>query len=196
MNSVTSVFDMALYVLQRVFFAAAVVLAIICLIDWLVRTRRINAFGKVARFFRQTVDPLMAPIEQRIVRSGGVPSSAPWWALAGAVFGGIIVLSLLSFIRGQVASAMFASQEGPRGIFRVVISWAFGIVRLAILVRVLTSWIRISPYSKWIRWAFVLSEPILRPLRRVIPAIGMIDITPIIAYFALGLLESFVVRLT
>ena len=38
-----------------------------------------------------------------------------------------------------------------------------------------------------------LSEPILRPLRQVIPNLGMIDITPIVAYLLLGLLQSFVV---
>jgi YggT family protein len=195
-NSVIAAFDTALRVLQVAFFAAAAVLAVICLVDWLVRTRRINAFGKVARFFRQSVDPLMAPIERRVVQSGGLPSSAPWWALAGAVLGGIIVLSLLGFIRGQVYNAMFAAQAGPRGIVRILIGWAFEIVRLAILVRVITSWIRVSPYSPWVRWAYVLSEPILRPLRRVVPTIGMIDITPIIAYFALGFLQSFVVGLT
>jgi len=191
-NSVLAAFDSALRVLQVAFFAAAAVLAVICLVDWLVRTRRINAFGKVARFFRQSIDPLMAPVERRVVRSGGLPS----WALAGAVLGGIIVLSLLGFIRGQVYNAMFAAQGGPRGIARILISWAFEIVRLAILVRVITSWIRVSPYSPWVRWAHVLSEPILRPLRRVVPTLGMIDITPIIAYFALGLLQSFVISLT
>lgn len=196
MNATLAVFDTTLHFLQIGFFAAAAVLAVICLVDWLVRTRRINAFGKVARFFRQSVDPLMAPIERQIIRSGGVPSSAPWWALAGAVFGGIVLLSLLSFIRGQLYNAMFAAQEGPRGIVRIVISWTFAVLQLAILVRVIISWIRVSPYSRWVRWAFVLSEPILRPLRRVIPALGMIDITPIIAYFALGLLESFLIRLT
>ncbi|MEO7966561.1 MAG: YggT family protein [Gemmatimonadaceae bacterium] len=196
MNDVIAAIDTSLHLLQVVFFAAAAVLAVVCLVDWLVRTRRINAFGKVARFFRQSVEPLMAPIERRIVKSGGVPSSAPWWALAAAVFGGIVVLTLLGFIRGQLYMAMFAAQEGRRGILRIAITWIFGILQLAIMVRVITSWIRISEYSKWIRWAVVLSEPILRPLRRVIPTLGMIDITPIVAYFALGLLQSFIISLT
>jgi YggT family protein len=43
-----------------------------------------------------------------------------------------------------------------------------------------------------VRWSFVLSEPILKPLRSVIPPLGMIDVTPIIAYFALSLLQPLV----
>ena len=52
-----------------------------------------------------------------------------------------------------------------------------------------------SPYSPWVRWAFTLSEPILRPLRQVVPTLGMVDVTPIIAYLLLGLLERFLVGL-
>lgn len=196
MTSFLNTFDLVLHYLQIFFFSAAVALGVVCLVDWLVRTRRINAFSKVARFFRQSVDPLMAPIERQIVRSGGIPSSAPWWALAGAVFGGIVVLQLLGFVRGQLYDAVFAAQDGTRGMVRILISWVFAILQFAIIVRVITSWIRISPYSPWVRWAFHLSEPILRPLRRMIPSIGMIDVTPILAYFALGLLQSFLMGLT
>jgi YggT family protein len=53
----------------------------------------------------------------------------------------------------------------------------------------------VSPYSRWVRWSYVISEPILKPLRQVIPSIGPIDITPIIAYFLLGFLQDAVLRL-
>jgi uncharacterized protein YggT (Ycf19 family) len=38
-----------------------------------------------------------------------------------------------------------------------------------------------------------VSEPVLRPLRQIIPAMGPIDITPIIAYFLIGFLQGAVV---
>ena len=77
----------------------------------------------------------------------------------------------------------------------LLVRWTFAILQIALLVRVLSSWFRISPYSPWVRWAYAITEPILRPLRQVIPTIGMVDITPIAAYFLLYLLESFVMRL-
>ena len=40
-----------------------------------------------------------------------------------------------------------------------------------------------------------MSEPILKPLRQVIPSMGPIDITPIIAYFLIGFIQSAVLRL-
>lgn len=190
MTSALSAFDALLGFLRVAFLALAVVLAIAATVDWLVRTRRLNPFSKTARFFRQRIDPLFEPVERRVVRAGGLPSAAPWWALATVVLAGILIISLLGFLRAQVLVIASAASLGTRGYVALLINWTFGILRLALIVRVVSSWIRVSPYSKWIRWSFVLTEPMLRPLRSFIPTIGMIDITPIVAFFALGLLEG------
>lgn len=196
MPSFLLVLDQVRRALSLGLFAIGAALAVVCFVDWLVRTRRLNPFGKVARFFRESVEPLMAPVERQIVRAGGVPSSAPWWTLGAVVLGGIVFLSLFDFVRSQVGAFYFASQTGSRGILRMLIQWTFAVLRMALIVRVICSWVRVSPYSRWVRWAFVLSEPILRPLRQIVPALGMIDITPIIAYLVLGLLEGFLVGMT
>jgi YggT family protein len=188
-------FDGLLAVLKIGFFGAAAVLAVVAAVDWAVRTRRINPFNPVARFFRTSIDPLMVPVERRIVRAGGLPTSAPWWSLAAVILGGIVLLSVLNFVRAQMLMAGSAAGLGARGLLALAITWAFGILRLALLVSVISSWVRISPYSKWVRWAFVITEPILRPLREFIPLLGAIDVTPIIAYFALGLVQGLLLSL-
>ena len=193
MSALIAGLDALLWILRPAFFGAALVLAVVCALDWAVRTRRINPFSGIARFVRSTVDPLLAPIERRIVRSGGVPSSAPWWGLAFVVLAGIVVLSLLGFLRGQLLNIQMAASGGARGMLRLVVELVFALLQIALLVRVLSSWIRVSPHSPWLRWSFVLTEPILRPLRKIVPTIGMIDITPIIAYFVLRLLQGLIV---
>lgn len=193
MNAAVHGLDLILAVLRPAFFFAALAMAVVSAVDWAVRTRRINPFSGVARFFRATVDPLIAPVERRIVRAGGVPSNAPWYALAGVVLAGIIVITALGFLQEQLTRMAAASGMGSAGLLRLFIAWAFGIVKIALLVYVVSGWIRVSPYSPWVRWAHVISEPILRPLRQVIPPIGgAIDITPIVAYLLLTLIEQFV----
>ena len=187
--------DMVLGIVRLALVAMAAVLAVFCLIDWAVRTRRVNAFGSMARFARSKIDPLISPIEKRVLSAGGNPASAPLWALAAVVIGGILIISLLDFIRGELLMIVFASQGGPGGIFKLLVSWAFDFLQIALLVRVVSSWLPISPYSKWIHWSYVVSEPILRPLRQIIPSMGMMDITPIIAYFIIRLIQGAVLRL-
>ena len=185
-------FAYAIQLFGYALFFVAVVLAVIALVDWLVRTRRINPFNPVARFFRRVVDPLVAPMERRVVRAGGMPHAAPWWMLVAVVVGGIVALWVLRFILAQLAGAYGAATMGPRGIAILLLHYTFALLKLAIIVRVLVSWVRISPYSRWVRWAFALTEPIMRPLRGVIPPLGMIDVTPIVAYFLLWVLETFI----
>src|SRR3954451_20860222 len=79
------------------FYAGAVVAAV-CLFDWAVRTRRINPFNRVARFFRGSIEPLMAPVERTIVRAGGSPASAPLWSVVAFAVLGILLTNLLDFL--------------------------------------------------------------------------------------------------
>lgn len=176
--------------IRLIVLAVVALLAVLFLLDWAVRTRKVGPFSALARFCRSKVDPIVAPMERRVVRAGGSPDSAPLWALAAAVVLGIILISVTNYIIQQVMIANFAINSGPGGLYRLLVTWTFTILRAALLVRVLSSWFPISPYSVWVRWAFTLSEPILKPLRQVVPNLGMMDITPIIAYFALGLLQN------
>lgn len=195
MNSGLMLFDQVIQAVRFVVVVMAAIFAVFCLIDWLVRTRRVNLFGALARFCRSRIDPVLEPIERKVVRAGGNPASAPLWALAAVVIGGILLISVLDFIRAEVVGLAFAVRSGPGGMFKLLVSWIFDFLRIAILVRVVSSWLPISPYSPWLRWAHVVSEPILKPLRQVIPSLGPIDITPIIAYFLIGFLQSAVLRL-
>jgi YggT family protein len=51
----------------------------------------------------------------------------------------------------------------------------------AIFIRVLLSWFPIDPRNPLVTLLYDITEPILEPLRRVVPRLGMIDITPLIA---------------
>jgi YggT family protein len=195
MDALVTGADVAMQVLKTALLALAAVLAAICLLDWAVRTRKISPFNAVARFFRSTVDPFIAPVERKVVRAGGTPASAPLWALVAVVVGGIIVITILDFIRTELMRATLYSSQGSAGLYRLLVTWTFSLLKIALLVRVVSSWLPVSPYSRWISWSFKLSEPILAPLRRIVPTLGAFDITPIIAYFLLGLIQSFLLRL-
>ena len=187
--------DAVTAILRTVLLSVAVVFGVICVLDWAVRTRKISPFNAIARFCRSTVDPIIAPIERRVVRAGGTPASAALWALVAVVVGGILLLTLLDIVRLEVVRSIIASQEGSAGIFHLLVSWTFTILKLAIVVRVISSWLPISPYSPWVRWSYQLSEPVLLPLRRIVPVLGGLDITPIVAYILLNIIESLLFRL-
>jgi YggT family protein len=168
----------------RVLLWLAVAAGIICLLDWVIRTRRISPFSAVARMFRKYIDPLMRPVETAIVRRGGQPSQAPFWMFLGIVISGIILIQLFGIIGGLLGQ-LAVGLTSPSAFLFLLIGWALRFVSMALIVRVISTWLPVSPYSKWIRWSYVSTEWLLGPLRRVIPPFGAFDITPIVAYLLL-----------
>ncbi len=194
LGSIADILNLVVVLMRPVVFVAGALTAVATIASWAVRTRRIQPFSPVARLLRERVDPwLIAPMERKLLRAGGTPASAPWWTLAAVVLGGLVLLSALQFLRDQLLMMSYATTSGPGGIAAMLIRWTFGVLRIALFARVISSWVGGSPYSKWWRWSYVLTEPILAPLRRIVPTIGMIDITVIIAYFGLQLLEGVLV---
>jgi YggT family protein len=68
---------------------------------------------------------------------------------------------------------------------------------VVLLLRVLLSWFPIRPGSPVASFAVLvrdLTEPVLAPLRRVIPPLGMLDLSPIIVFIGLGIVQSAICR--
>lgn len=189
MDALVTGLDTALALLRVVFLGGAVAVGALCAVDWGVRTRRLQPFSRVARTARQLMEPVIKPVERSVVRAGGSPVSAPLWALAAIILGGIVVLQGLEFLRNQIQSARGAFAFGPRGVADLIVRWTFAVLYIALLIRVVSSWIRVNPFNRFIRWSFTLTEPILAPIRRLIPTVGMIDLSPLVAYFGLRVLE-------
>ena len=179
----------AIAVLRPVIFGTAAVTAIAATASWAVRTRRVGAFSALARFTRRGIDPIFLPTERRVVRLGGQPAQAPWWTVGAIAIGGLIVLALLEFLRQQLMMLMASSYAGPTRIAQLVLNWVLMLLKIALMARVIASWVGGSPYSRWWGWSYKLTEWFLAPLRRVLPTLGPIDLSPLVAYFGLTFLQ-------
>jgi YggT family protein len=82
-----------------------------------------------------------------------------------------------------------------------IVSVLFRVYEFLIFVRVLLSWINSDPYRPVVTHPVVqilyrITEPVLAPLRRVIPPVGgALDISPIVALFALEILRLILVSI-
>lgn len=61
---------------------------------------------------------------------------------------------------------------------------------LAIIVRALLSWFNMDPRSPLIQTLNSITEPILEPIRRIMPRLGMIDLSPLVAILLLQFLSA------
>jgi YggT family protein len=177
------------HVFRVALLAIGVLLAVIAALEWASRARRLNPVGAVARFMRNLGDPRLGGVERQVVRMGGQLSSTPWWALLAYVVCAALAIALVDAVIGLVLDARFALGRGAPGVLLLLVHWTFAFLKIALLVRVVVSWVPRLAYSRWLSWSFGATDWMLRPLRRVVPSLGVIDITPLVAYFALVIVE-------
>lgn len=176
-------------VLRSVVFVAFGASALVAATHWLVRTGRLTPFGGWPRLVRRVSDPVVQPIERRLLRAGGNPQQAPLWLAGGVLLLGLILLQLVPWLLGFVARFVFAASAGPRTLLLVSLDTAFGIMNLALIVRVIASWFGVHEYARWMRPFVFLTEWLLAPIRRAMPRTGMFDLSPLVAYVALMVLR-------
>jgi YggT family protein len=68
------------------------------------------------------------------------------------------------------------------------------VLSIAIFLRAILSWFSLDPRNPLVQMLDQITEPILAPLRRVVPRIGMIDITPLVAIILLQFLAQAVAQ--
>lgn len=78
------------------------------------------------------------------------------------------------------------------GVATYVLSFVYILVNIltyAIIIRALMSWFNPSPENPIVRFVNEITDPILVPLSRLVPRIGMIDISPIVAIVLLNAIQ-------
>ena len=182
-------------VLRGVIVAAFAGAGLVALTHWAVRARRLQPFAGWPRLVRRASDPVLVPVERRIVRYGANPQDAPYWLLGIVVVAGLLLLWLFRLATGTIVGLYLLAQSGPGAWAVAALQLVFTVLQVAIVVRVLASWFGVSPHHWWLRAAHRLTDWLIVPLRRVIPTFGPIDVSPIAAYFLLFLLERIVFSL-
>src|SRR5947208_9968536 len=100
--------------LRYVVFGAFAASLLVALASWLVRTRRISPFGALGRTFRTASDPLIRPIETRLVRAGGNPVHAGWWLVVAVAAAGVLLMTLWNWLVDTAYAVNAAYAAGPR----------------------------------------------------------------------------------
>jgi YggT family protein len=78
----------------------------------------------------------------------------------------------------------------------IAIAWVINAILtllwILIFVRALISWVNPDPYNPIVQFLYRSTEPLLLPLRRVLPPMGL-DLSPILAFFIIIFLQKFLV---
>lgn len=75
-----------------------------------------------------------------------------------------------------------------------LVGLAFEVYSWLLLARILLTWFPVDPYNPLVRWIARVTDPFLNLFRGLLPPVGMVDFSPVLAFVALRLLRSVVLQ--
>jgi YggT family protein len=147
-----------------------------------VRIRPPNALG---HFIFQLTDWLVKPLRRLLPGVGGYD----WASLIGAIL--VIILSIaINLLSASAFTPEFLVLLSLLRFFEWVLYGFMGLI----IIEAVFSWV--NPHAPMAPFIRALNEPILRPLRRIVPLIGNVDLSPLVALIllqiALRLVTAFI----
>ena len=170
---------------------------LLVLLRFLFQWLRADFYNPVSQFIvKLTAAPLK--MLRRIVPSiGGQDTAAIVFCLM-LIYGKFLLLRLLSIPAIQIGHVV-APVTGVSYAGLLVISIAdlialiFTVFLVAVIIRVILSWINPGQYNPVIGLVNKLSDPVLKPIRKLMPSMGGLDLSPLLATLALYVAKMLIV---
>jgi|ERR1051325_1420144 YggT family protein len=163
----------------KVIILAAIALMVIRLIT---DAMDLNPFAWTSRTVRRLTDGFVMPVRGSLRHVGVDPKFAPLVV--------ILLVIILGFFIGQLADTIIATIGGVwDSVMRGAVITAVGFIiygllaiyLILIIARVVFSWGQVTYRNRVMRFLVNVTEPLLGPLRRMLPPLGWIDISPLVA---------------
>lgn len=171
----------------------AIIVAVIALmvVRLIVDAMDLNPFAWTSRTVRRLSDPFVVPVRGGLRGFGVDPKFAPLVVILLVILLGFFILQLVGTIATTVAGILTSLQAGaPVAVLGFILYGLLSLYILLIMIRIIFSWGMVSYTNRIMRFLVDATEPLLAPLRRVIPPLGWIDISPIVAFLILWLFQA------
>ena len=155
----------------------------------------LNPFGWTKITVRRFSDPLVNPVRRGLMRWGLNQKLAPLVTILIAVLAGWFLWKLVAAVLFTVDGIYVSVLTGaPLKLVGYVLFGILAVYSLLIIMRVIFSW-GMDYGNRLMRFLIRVTEPLLGPARRMIPSVGMLDISPIIVILLLQLLQNAVAEM-
>ncbi len=150
-----------------------------------------NFFGWPAVTVRRLTDPLVVPVRRALMGFGVDSKYAPLVTILITILLGWIIIQVTRNIFSTIGGVVLATQSKSLSLgLGFVLYGLLSFYQLLIFVRIVFSWVTVSYSNRLMRFLVNTTEPLLAPLRRTIPPVGMFDISPFVAFLIIWLFQK------
>lgn len=173
----SSYFTNPVVFLIQVLFGAYI---LVVMLRFLLQLVKADFYNPISQFIVKVTSPVLIYLRRVIPGLGGIDLSSLFfmWILK------VIELALIISLAGLPISLMLFAWAIPE-----LVKLAFNVFIFSILIQVILSWVNPGAYNPATALISSLTEPVLRPARKIIPPIGGLDLSPMATMIGLYLLQ-------
>lgn len=159
----------------------------IVVLRFLLQAARANFYNPISQFVVKATAPVLNPLRKIIPGFGGFD----WASIVLAVVVQMLAIGLSLLVAGYgtpVEKIIMWSLLGTVGLFLKLYFWG-------ILIMVISSWIAPQSNNPALELLHQIIEPVMKPIRKVMPDMGGLDLSPIIAFLLINVFEVILVNM-
>jgi YggT family protein len=170
--------EIAIYLVQTVL----TLLLFAALLRFLLQAVRADFYNPICQFLVKVTNPLILPLRKLIPSVGSIDFAS-------------LVLVLLAQIAGLIAIIALLGAGWPNPL--LIVLWAFVAIAallvqfyfFALLGMIIVSWVAPGSRHPLVSLLHQITEPVMAPVRRIIPPLGGLDFSPIAVFIMINILQ-------
>jgi YggT family protein len=173
----------AVYILQTI----GSLYLLIVLLRFILQLVRADFYNPVSQFIVRATHPLLKPLRKIIPSLAGLDLASLVLAILLQLLLMAVTLLLLGYGLDNPLQLLVWSIIGVTALFLKVFFFA-------LIISVILSWVAQGSHNPTAMLINQICEPLLSPIRRILPSMGGLDLSPIVAFLLLNLIDMLVIR--
>ncbi len=159
---------------------------LIVLLRFIFQLVRADFYNPLSQFIVRATQPLVVPLRKVIPGLRGVDFASLVLAIIVQVVLMAIIVKLMGYALPGIVQLLVWSLVGVTALFLKIFFFA-------LIISVILSWVAPGSHNPAAQLVHQLCEPILAPIRKILPSLGGLDLSPIFAFIALRLLDMLLI---
>ena len=174
----SAVSEVALYLVQT----AVGLYLLIMLLRFLVQLVKADFYNPITQFLVRATNPLVLPLRKLLPAYGRFDPASLLWSILIQLLGIIAVIKLGGWALPPLSLMVAWS-------FIAVLGLLVKIYFFALLGMIILSWVAPGSSNPAVYLIYEITEPVAAPVRRMLPAMGGIDFSPILLFVLINVID-------
>ena len=172
--------EISLYLIRNI----GVLLLLVIVLRGVMHASRVNFYNPISQLIVRVTNPLLTPLRGALPAAGRID----WAAVVLAIVIQALILAGIAWLAGDqwsVPGLPTLLAWGAVGVMGLLVNLYFFIIVAMIIV----SWVAAGSRHPAIELIWQISEPVMAPFRALLPNMGGLDLSPILLFFSIQILQ-------